>query len=125
MNTYARIHNGLVAEIFATSKPISGLFHPSITWVDITNVVSPPSEGWTAVESAGSWSFAAPVPMTPSLASQALQALRDSDVVILRCYEKAVAVPSAWASYRSTLRTIVDGSNAGPVPTAPAYPAAT
>ena len=45
MRTYARIHDGRVAEILKTEGDIKAMFHPSLAWVDITaqpNVV----EGW-------------------------------------------------------------------------------
>ena len=58
------------------------------------------------------------------LKSQAQSALTESDKTILRCYENAVAVPSSWATYRSSLRAIVS-SGSGSIPTKPSYPAGT
>lgn len=59
--------------------------------------------------------------------SQAQAALAESDKTILRCYENAVVVPAAWATYRKALRTIVGASSGTPgvLPTIPAYPAGT
>ena len=36
MRTYARVENGMVAEIIGTSVDINSLFHPSLHWVDVT-----------------------------------------------------------------------------------------
>lgn len=57
--------------------------------------------------------------------SQAQNALTASDKTILRCVENSVVVPAAWHTYRQTLRAIVSGSQAGPLPTIPSYPAGT
>lgn len=59
---------------------------------------------------------------------QAQEALAASDKVILRCYENAVSVPTAWASYRKTLRAVVGASGGDPttpLPIKPVYPAGT
>lgn len=61
-------------------------------------------------------------PVNYSQAAQ--QALEKSDTTILRCMENMTAVPSAWATYRETLREIV-ASNIGPLPVQPSYPAGT
>lgn len=57
---------------------------------------------------------------------QALQALRDSDVTIIRCIETVpTAVPAAWDTYRQQLRAIISaqtGDPYQPLPTAPAAP---
>ncbi|WP_432734702.1 hypothetical protein [Ralstonia solanacearum] len=60
--------------------------------------------------------------------ARAQAALSESDMTILRCYENAVVVPAAWATYRKALRTIVStasGDATQPFPTMPAYPAGT
>ena len=36
MRTYARINAGAVAELLATDRDISRMFHPSLHWVDVT-----------------------------------------------------------------------------------------
>ncbi|WP_459177416.1 hypothetical protein [Ewingella americana] len=46
MKKYARINNGMVAELFETDTDIKKLFHPSLIWVDITDLPHKPSEGW-------------------------------------------------------------------------------
>lgn len=62
-----------------------------------------------------------------TLQGQAATALSESDRTTLRCYENAVAVPAAWATYRAALRAIVNGtdSTATALPTRPAYPTGT
>lgn len=57
-----------------------------------------------------------------ALKADAADALAKSDITILRCMENAVAVPSAWATYREVLRAILD-SGSGTLPARPAYPA--
>ena len=46
MKTYARIQDGTVVELLQTSLPISGLFHPGLTWIDISDQPGV-AEGWT------------------------------------------------------------------------------
>lgn len=61
--------------------------------------------------------------------TQAQAALDASDVTVLRCVEKAIVVPTEWATYRASLRAIVGATTLGdptqPLPTKPAYPAGT
>lgn len=53
----------------------------------------------------------------------AQMALDKSDITILRCYEAAIAVPTAWQTYRAELRAIISGSSIDTVlPTMPDYP---
>ena len=44
--TYARIQDGLVAEILATDGDILGMFHPSLLWLDVTSQPDV-STGWS------------------------------------------------------------------------------
>lgn len=63
-----------------------------------------------------------------SYQSTAQDALDKSDVTILRCTENSVAIPTAWATYRAALRTIVrstTGDATLPLPTRPTYPSGT
>lgn len=39
MKTYARIHGGIVAELFETDGDIATMFHPSLTWVECIGIV--------------------------------------------------------------------------------------
>jgi hypothetical protein len=46
MKTYARIQGGVVVELLHSDQPASALFHPGLTWIDVSgqpNVVA----GWT------------------------------------------------------------------------------
>lgn len=56
-----------------------------------------------------------------ALREAARTALEASDVTILRCGERNIAVPEAWADYRDALRAIVrDGE--GDLPVRPDWP---
>jgi len=60
--------------------------------------------------------------------AKAHASLSASDTTIIRCAENNVAVPAAWATYRSSLRAIVgaaSGDPTQPLPVKPAYPAGT
>lgn len=61
-----------------------------------------------------------PSPANPQTVAQAL--LDKSDITILRCMEKGVAIPDAWISYRDQLRAVVKGQQST-LPGTPAYPA--
>lgn len=73
----AHIINGQVFELLTvpTGTVIGTLFHPALVWVDVTAVSPAPQVGWTATETNGVWSFAAPVVPAPTLAQQAGAAL--------------------------------------------------
>ncbi|MBB5547546.1 hypothetical protein GGD70_007906 [Paraburkholderia fungorum] len=75
MSIYARIQNGIVAEIIApmfyesgdskgTEIPIADRFFPNIvaTLVDVTSADPQPQCWWTAAEVDGAWSFGPPLP---------------------------------------------------------------
>jgi hypothetical protein len=63
---------------------------------------------------------------TELLKKTALDELCKTDITILRCYEKAVAVPKEWQQYRDELRDIVSGTSAAiALPKKPEYPAGT
>lgn len=60
--------------------------------------------------------------------SKALSALDKSDVTMIRCIEKGVAVPAAWGIYRGALRAIISAASGDALvvlPARPAYPAGT
>ena len=69
--------------------------------------------------------YAAHDPSKQDYAAAAQADLDRTDVTIVRCAENGIAVPSAWANYRATLRAIVSGKQPGPIPTQPAFPANT
>jgi hypothetical protein len=45
MKTYARIQDGLVAELLKTDGDITSMFHPTLVWVDVS-LQSNIAEGW-------------------------------------------------------------------------------
>ncbi len=46
MKIYARIHDGLVAELLRTDGDITTMFHPAIVWVDASSALGV-SDGWS------------------------------------------------------------------------------
>ncbi len=67
MSIYALVAGGRVVEIAAGTFEV----HPDFVWVDVSSVTPRPETGWSATESGGNWSFAAPVTPTLTLAQQA------------------------------------------------------
>ena len=45
MKMYARIQDGLIAELLQTDSDITSLFNPALTWVDVSSL-SDIAEGW-------------------------------------------------------------------------------
>ena len=45
MRTYARIQNGIVAEVLKTDGDITCMFNPALVWVDVSSQVDV-TEGW-------------------------------------------------------------------------------
>lgn len=63
-----------------------------------------------------------------ALQMEALGALAESDITVLRCAEAGVPVPQAWRDYRAALRQIVSSDIGDPdpgLPERPAYPPGT
>jgi len=129
MKTYARIQDSLVAELFSTDLDIAELFHPDLIWVDITDEANAPQCGWSYIDGVFS------EPAGPSAEFKwgqcqrlAQIALDESDLTILRCYERSIPVPAEWAAYRTSLRSVISaksGDPAQPLPARPSYPAGT
>lgn len=67
MTLYARVENGVVAELFTPPDgiDIADCFNAALVWNDITGVAPSPQPGWSATEAGGGWSYAAPVPPVP------------------------------------------------------------
>lgn len=59
MKTYALVVDGNVQEILTTDDDITKMFHPSLVWIDVTEIEPQPQENWVAVETAGAWTFTA------------------------------------------------------------------
>ncbi len=66
-------------------------------------------------------SWVEPEPVQPNYSAQAQDALTRSDRTVLRCYEREMAVPEEWVTYREALRDIIR-SGKGPVPARPDWP---
>lgn len=63
MATYARLQNGVVAELLSTTAPIGTLFPPGLTWVDVT-ALPQVAVGWL---SQGNGFAAPPLAIIPTL----------------------------------------------------------
>jgi hypothetical protein len=82
MTVYARVANGVVAELFTmpANSPftISQMFNAALVWADVTNVSPQPQVGWVATPWSNNkgYTFAAPpAPPAPTPAQQAQAAL--------------------------------------------------
>jgi hypothetical protein len=62
-----------------------------------------------------------PEDITAQKKAQAQGLLNQTDITIIRCYEKGVEVPLEWQSYRDILRSIAY-SGVGDIPEMPDYP---
>ena len=60
MKTYARIQDGLVAELLATEQDITSMFNPALTWIDVSSRADIGS-GWRF----DGTDFTPPIPSTP------------------------------------------------------------
>jgi hypothetical protein len=67
MKIYARIQNGMVAELVSTGSDVSKMFHPELSWVDVTSVTGL-AEGWTYDGTTFMPPSPVPPPPTPTLA---------------------------------------------------------
>lgn len=128
MRTYARIVDGIVVELFDTDADIATLFHAEMVWVDITDAKPVrPAERWTAVQTAGGWSFSAPAALAltwQQYQGEAQAALEASDRSVMRAIEQGITISSEWRTYRTELRAIVGattGDATKPLPVRPAY----
>lgn len=107
---------GLVGLPFTWNASGALNFDPSMTSAQVASVQSV---------------YAAHDPAAPSWAAyqeSAKAALGETDITVMRCYESAVAVPAAWATYRKALRAIVSaasGDATQALPEKPTYPAGT
>ncbi|PMQ04150.1 hypothetical protein DyAD56_15795 [Dyella sp. AD56] len=88
-----------------------------------TQMLQKQALGYTVgADSNGNPISVAPPPAVVTLVPAARQALAESDLTVLRCYEKAISVPADWVAYRDALRAIVSGGNSTSLPSMPAYP---
>ena len=117
---YAIITNGIVSNVYISEYALNELDVQS----DTAQI------GWSYSDGV----FTAPIPPSPTaqqiqaaLVAAAQLALDKSDITVMRCYSAAVAVPTAWQTYREALRAIVNGSDttSTSLPSTPTYPAGT
>jgi hypothetical protein len=82
MTTYARVQNGVVAELFAppAGTTMAACFNPALQWVECDGTPGV-AVGWSATETNGAWTFAAPAAPAQSPAQQA-QSLVSTGIVI-------------------------------------------
>lgn len=92
MKSYARIDDGIVLELFSTDLDITTLFHPDMTWIDISELEVTPAEGWTFDGSI----FAEPVPPVPTVAELALQAIAKRDALLANANEATAGMADAY-----------------------------
>ncbi|HEY1857590.1 hypothetical protein [Acidocella sp.] len=75
MSTYARIAGAVIAEILTPRSgfTLAQCFAPAIVaqCTEIDGITPAPQVGWSATETSGVWSFAAPVAPTPTLGQAA------------------------------------------------------
>lgn len=96
MNTYARIQNGVVAEIISTAADPATLFNPALIW----EAVSQPdiTVGWTY----SNGSFAAPVPpATPTLTLPSLSQLQ-TELTTIQAQIAAMTPPGTTSGTSNT-----------------------
>ncbi|HTR16765.1 MAG TPA: hypothetical protein VMI52_07010 [Acetobacteraceae bacterium] len=85
MQTYARIRNGAVAELFATDLPITELFFPALLWVDVT----------ARPEVAVGWGYDGSDFVPPAAVAAAAQAVPAATLAVPVAALAATAVPAA------------------------------
>lgn len=119
MSLYTLIAGGKVAQTAPAPFPVN----PVLLWADASDASPAPQPGWTATQAGITWTFTAPAAPSTDARPAAQLALAKSDVTMIRCFEHAIVVPSAWLAYRSALRAIVAGSDAtAALPAMPAFP---
>lgn len=99
MRTYARIWENSVVETMATDGDIVKMFHPSLVWVEVTNITPNPRPGDLAIEEAEGWRFSRPIapPMSEvQIRMRRNSLLSDSDWLVLRHRDEIdAAVPTS------------------------------
>ena len=98
--------------------------------IDAENTVRIVAEGYVAL--AGETLFAelpdsmleaiCDIQMQAEIMAQAQEALRRSDIQVLRCYEDGKPFPAEWVAYRRRLRDLGSGRLPGPMPERPDWP---
>lgn len=142
MQTYARIHDGIVVERIATDRDITMMFHPSLVWVDVSGISPQPQVGWSAIQSSGAWSFGPPAgPASTQIwadyQGNVLAALIKTDVTMARITEAVALGRTTWdapdvvalAEHRRDLRSILSQPKPdvipGELPSHPGFPGGT
>jgi hypothetical protein len=124
---------GRIAQVEPEDKVFQVAEHDGWRWVDCPDDCV--AYSWQYVPGAnGAAGICSPPPAPTAdelaaqaaalLAQSARAALEQSDITILRCVERGVAVPADWVAYRAALRECINGSLAE-LPSRPEYPAGT
>lgn len=126
MKTFARIDGDRVAELLHAAELPE--MHPSLVWVDVTDLDPAPAEGWAYVNSA----FAPPPGPSADELMRTLRAERDrrlakSDIMVMpdRWETYTADQRAAWAKYRNELRDLPERTDDPAAPQWPAYPQGT
>jgi hypothetical protein len=96
MKIYARLFDGLVYETFETDLDISELFHPEMTWVEVTDTNHIPEPGWSATEVKGQWTFAEPQIRQPTDLELKAAALAQRDALLAAANESTAGMADAY-----------------------------
>lgn len=81
MAIFGLVYDGTICQLDGATFPVA----TGLAWTSDISAVSPaPQVGWTATETAGAWTFAAPAaPPAPTLAQQAAAAMSEGLTVTL------------------------------------------
>lgn len=106
MGSFVLIYGGAIVQIAPATFPIN----PALAWSGDISTVSPaPQVGWTATETAGVWTFAAPVvPVPPASTIGQLQAYANAKVTALIASTRQYTASGATLKADATGPTIAN-----------------
>lgn len=90
MQTYARVLDGIVYELFSTDGNIIEMFPPQIIWADVTNTFPQPEFGWSAVNLSGAWQFSPPEVAQPNNVELAAAARQIRETLLRGIYDPGI-----------------------------------